>query len=198
MDSGTYDVTFKFAETYFSSGGNRIFNVKLEGTQYITDLDVCAEVGQDAAYDETDTVTVSDGELTINFTITENNPIVSAILVESQGGAGSSANPGDLEQDAQVVKIPDEFDLHQNYPNPFNPETTIQYDLPQAEHVILKIYDLLGREVTTLLDREMEAGYHKVTWSARDNYSNPVSTGIYIVRVVAGDFIAVKKMLLMK
>ena len=72
------------------------------------------------------------------------------------------------------------------------------YDLPQAERVCLKIYDLLGREVATLLDREMEAGYHKVLWNSRDNYGNPVSTGLYIVRVVAGDFISARKILFMK
>ena len=109
-------------------------------------------------------------------------------------GQGASGASPVLE----MVQIPDKFALHQNYPNPFNPETTIQYDLPRAERVCLKIYDLLGREVATLLDKEMEAGYHKVLWNSRDANNNQVSTGLYIVRVVAGDFISARKILFMK
>ena len=94
--------------------------------------------------------------------------------------------------------IPAAFALHQNYPNPFNPTTTIQYDLPIATDVHLTIYDILGREVVRLVDRQMEAGYYRVVWNARDASGREVSTGIYIVMVVAPEFRKNIKMLLLR
>jgi hypothetical protein len=76
-----------------------------------------------------------------------------------------------------VQKLPAEFRLSQNYPNPFNPATTIKFDLPEASHVSLVIYDVLGRKVAELENGVKEAGYHSATWNATD-----VSSGIYFAR----------------
>ena len=90
-------------------------------------------------------------------------------------------------------EVPDVFALNQNYPNPFNPSTEISFGLPVASHVDLTIYNVLGQKVETLVDREMEAGFHTVTWNA-----DKVSTGVYFYRISANDFTETKKMLMLK
>ena len=94
--------------------------------------------------------------------------------------------------------IPDEFALHQNYPNPFNPVTTLRYDLPEADLVNITIYDMLGREVKTLINQTQDAGYRSVIWDATNNYGKPVSAGIYLYQIHAGEYISTKKMVLLK
>ncbi len=94
--------------------------------------------------------------------------------------------------------IPDEFALHQNYPNPFNPVTTLRYDLPEADLVSITIYDMLGREVKTLINQTQEAGYRSVIWDATNDYGKPVSAGIYLYQIHAGEYISTKKMVLLK
>ncbi|MEE9166399.1 MAG: FlgD immunoglobulin-like domain containing protein [Candidatus Neomarinimicrobiota bacterium] len=81
--------------------------------------------------------------------------------------------------------VPEEFELHQNYPNPFNPTTTILYDLPENSQVELVIYDILGRQVRTLLHEGKMAGYHSATWDGKDGIGLPVGTGVYIYRIHA-------------
>ena len=88
---------------------------------------------------------------------------------------------------------PKEFKLEQNYPNPFNPTTTIQYQLPQDARVTLKVYDILGSEVATLVNEEQQAGYKEVKF----NGSN-IASGMYIYRLQAGDYVSIKKMLMIK
>ncbi|MEA3391869.1 MAG: T9SS type A sorting domain-containing protein, partial [Candidatus Marinimicrobia bacterium] len=95
--------------------------------------------------------------------------------------------------------IPVEFALHQNYPNPFNPVTTINFDLPNITDVSLVIYDITGRKVRTLVSNSnIDAGYKKIVWNGRDDFGNGVATGMYIYRLVAGDFVDVKKMTFLK
>ncbi|MDP3582955.1 MAG: FlgD immunoglobulin-like domain containing protein, partial [Ignavibacteria bacterium] len=94
--------------------------------------------------------------------------------------------------------LPTQFELSQNYPNPFNPTTVISYQLPANSFVTLKVYDMLGREVKTLVSQETAAGKYSVDWNGDDSYGNKVATGAYVYRIIAGDFISVKKMLLIK
>lgn len=89
--------------------------------------------------------------------------------------------------------IPTEFTLMQNYPNPFNPSTTIQFALPKAEVVSLKIYNILGEEVAELVNREMDAGIQSINYDASN-----LGSGIYFYQIKAGSFVDVKKMLLVK
>jgi len=88
---------------------------------------------------------------------------------------------------------PSEYSLSQNYPNPFNPATSISYTLPVDAHVSLIIYNMLGQEVATLVDGELSAGEHTATWIASD-----VPSGMYIYRIEAGTFSAVKQLMLVK
>ena len=94
--------------------------------------------------------------------------------------------------------LPDEFALHQNYPNPFNPVTTIRYDLAEDAMVNIIIHDMLGRQVKTLINRTQDAGYKSVIWNATNDYGKPVSAGIYLYQIQAGEYIQTKKMVLLK
>jgi hypothetical protein len=89
--------------------------------------------------------------------------------------------------------LPTTYALNQNYPNPFNPTTEIAFDLPEPSHVKLTIYNVLGQTVETLMDRDMEAGSHTLTWDARQNAS-----GVYFYRISANNFTDTKKMLMLK
>jgi hypothetical protein len=93
----------------------------------------------------------------------------------------------------EVSLTPTEYGLDQNYPNPFNPATTINYQLPEKNHVSLKVYDILGNLVSTLVDQQMDAGYHSISWDA-----SQLASGIYIYRIISGSFVSTKKMILMK
>jgi len=93
--------------------------------------------------------------------------------------------------------IPKQFSLLQNYPNPFNPSTVIEYSLPSSVKVELKVYDILGREVMTLVNREQEAGNYKVIFNAT-SVAGGLSSGVYLYQLRAGNFIATKKLMLVK
>ncbi len=97
------------------------------------------------------------------------------------------------EMDGVVKNLPRQFSLDQNYPNPFNPTTRIRYALPSAARVVLKIYDLLGQEVATMLDEVQQPGWYTETWDARD-----VASGVYFYRLTAGTFSSVKKLVVVK
>ena len=90
-------------------------------------------------------------------------------------------------------ELPKEFSLSQNYPNPFNPTTTIRYALPKAAHVTLRVFDILGREVATLVNADQEAGFKSISFDA-----GAFASGVYLYKVEAGTFIDVKKMVVLK
>jgi hypothetical protein len=93
----------------------------------------------------------------------------------------------------QVTK-PTQYSLSQNYPNPFNPSTTINFALPKESQVTLKVYNMIGQEVMTLIDnKRMSSGYHSVKVDG-----SKLSSGVYIYKMIAGEFVATKKMILMK
>ena len=101
--------------------------------------------------------------------------------------------------DDDVKVNPYEYALHDNFPNPFNPETQIRFSLGGQENVKLVIYDIMGRQVRTLANGDsFNSGFHVVNWDGRDNLGEKVATGMYIYRIKAGDFVADKKMLLVK
>ena len=106
---------------------------------------------------------------------------------------------GDIEIEYSVT--PSMFKLNQNYPNPFNPETSIQYSVVSDQslpHVTLKIYNVLGHEVQTLMNEQKEPGYYTATWDGKDYRGKDVSSGVYFYCLQAGDFMQTKKMVLMR
>ena len=94
--------------------------------------------------------------------------------------------------------IPQVYTLHQNYPNPFNPITSLRYDLPDDNHVTLTIYDLNGREINRLVNAVQPAGHKSVQWNATDVQGKPVSAGVYLYQIQAGEFVQTRKMVLLK
>jgi hypothetical protein len=94
--------------------------------------------------------------------------------------------------------IPINFTLRQNFPNPFNPITTFRYDLPSDAFVTLSIYDMLGREVTQLVNTFQQAGFKSIQWDATNRYGKQVSAGVYLYQIEAEDFVQAKKMVLLK
>ena len=94
--------------------------------------------------------------------------------------------------------IPVTFTLHQNFPNPFNPITTLRYDLPSEAFVTISIYDMLGREVIELVSIAQQAGFKSIKWDATDSFGKPVSAGVYLYQIQAGEFVQTKKMVLLK
>jgi hypothetical protein len=102
-----------------------------------------------------------------------------------------------VNDDVQVN--PYTYSLSNNYPNPFNPETQIRFSIGNKENVKLIVYDMMGRQVSTLINGEsFNPGFHAISWRGLDNLGNKVPSGVYIYRVVAGDYIADKKMILLK
>ncbi|HKL16360.1 MAG TPA: T9SS type A sorting domain-containing protein, partial [Balneolaceae bacterium] len=92
-----------------------------------------------------------------------------------------------------ISGLPDSFELFQNYPNPFNPSTTINFALPEQSDVTIRIYDVMGRQIATLLNENRPAGYHNIVWDA-----GSVASGTYFYRIQAGSFLSVKKLTLVK
>ncbi|HEX9974954.1 MAG TPA: T9SS type A sorting domain-containing protein, partial [bacterium] len=89
--------------------------------------------------------------------------------------------------------IPTDYTLYQNHPNPFNSLTTIRYAIPTTSYTTLKIYNLLGKERATLVNEKQSAGEYEVQWDSVD-----LPSGVYVYRLEAGDFIATRKLILMK
>jgi hypothetical protein len=99
---------------------------------------------------------------------------------------------------SNAINTPVQFRLNQNYPNPFNPTTTLAYDLPKDELVNITIYDMMGRMVTNLVSSQQNAGYKSIQWDATNNAGQPVSAGLYLYSIEAGEFRQTKKMVLLK
>ena len=96
------------------------------------------------------------------------------------------------------IQVPGSFTLHQNYPNPFNPITTLRYDLPEDSFVKVTVYDMLGNVINNLVNDNQNSGHRSVQWNATNNQGQPVSAGVYIYSIEAGDFRQEKRMILLK
>lgn len=98
----------------------------------------------------------------------------------------------------QTALLPTKYDLYQNFPNPFNPQTLIKYDLSEAATVRLEVFNILGQKVATLVNRFEAAGPKSALWDGTDERGAKVSSGIYFYKIAAGDYVATKKMMLVK
>jgi len=106
----------------------------------------------------------------------------------------SRASLGTINKDI----VPEVFALHQNYPNPFNPVTSLRYDLPEDGLVNITVYDMMGRVVKTLINSSQTAGFKSIQWNATNDRNEPVSAGLYLYTIQAGEFRQTKKMVLLK
>jgi len=112
---------------------------------------------------------------------------------QDYGGGVSVYNPNGVTDLEKLVQLPLDYRLYQNYPNPFNPFTVIRYQLPMNKHVTLKVYDVLGREVKTLVSEDQTKGSHEVHFNA-----SGLPTGVYLYRLQAGTYHDTQKMIFLK
>lgn len=103
-----------------------------------------------------------------------------------------------IKEDTKSLHLPTSYSLKQNYPNPFNPETIIEYELPKTCEVTIKIYNISGQLVNTLVNQKQRAGYYSALWNAKDDKTRQVVTGLYFYTLQANDFVQMKKMLLIQ
>jgi ligand-binding sensor domain-containing protein len=129
---------------------------------------------------------------------------VQAIAIDKQGNKWIGTNVGGLAvyreggvilpvEEKETNEIPSKFTLYQNYPNPFNPSTTIEFDIPERTNVKLIVYDILGREIETLIDKELEPGKYKINFTATN-----LPSGVYFYTLKTPKFTKTNKMLLIK
>ena len=196
--------------TFTDSGGDSVINrgdvvdVAVEFINYLT---------------STSNISITLREYDREITLINNNEVIPLLksnetaFVTFQFVVDYPAIPGDVlrfitdisagsysDRDLFLLKvnsvqgpIPDQFSLAQNYPNPFNLETNIRYSLPNEEFVTLKVYDVLGREIATLVNRQQREGTYEIKFNV-----SGISSGIYFYRLSAGNFTQVKKMLAVK
>ena len=149
----------------------------------------------------------NSGELLANVSAGESsfndNPLstqtfhyqVTAVYDESESVPSNETSVIVTHKNNQHVNsTPDDFQLYQNYPNPFNPTTTIEYALPTAGNVRIEIFDMLGRHIRTLVNLYQPMGQHFTSWDGMDDSNRPVAAGIYLYKMVAGDFVVMKKL----
>ena len=116
-------------------------------------------------------------------------------LIDLEGDINTFENNGlfMISNLSQAVPVPNDFSLDRAYPNPFNPVTTLNFGIPVDSEVYLSIYNLQGREVSSLISGNMEAGYHSVVWNA-----NTFASGVYFVKMIAGEYVSTQKLMLVK
>ena len=124
--------------------------------------------------------------------------VVTAVDIHENEGVPSEAVSVTLLTLEEIHGLPDEFVMHQNYPNPFNPTTTLRYDIPEDGNVSILIYDMMGRQIRTLVNRNVSAGYHFIQWDGTNQSGSPVSAGVYIYILQSENYRSLKKMILLK
>ncbi len=140
-----------------------------------------------------------------NYSVTESMPIV------VDGANNYTASDMELSTTSLILEIkemgseiPQKYLLHQNYPNPFNPTTEIAFSIPTASKVNISIYNVLGQQITTLVNRELNAGSYSISWNGLDAAGNTISSGIYFYKINANalsekaNYTSVRKMMMMK
>jgi hypothetical protein len=145
-----------------------------------------------------------------DFTLSQGSPCIDAGTADIDGDGvdditdfnGLAPDMGAFEAEwldlSDVDQFPESYTVHQNYPNPFNPTTTLRYDLPEDAMVTIAIYDLMGRSIRLLVNSRQTAGYRSIQWNATNDAGSPVSAGLYIYTIQAGEFRQTKKMVLLK
>ncbi|MFQ5706682.1 MAG: FlgD immunoglobulin-like domain containing protein [bacterium] len=140
----------------------------------------------------------SDGQIEVHIAKTAGDTDAMISQLWLRESHFDPSNPPDIVENSG--QAPEQFVLSQNYPNPFNPATTIEFGVPggATQNVTLRIFDVLGQTVKVLVDKQLPPGRHSVTWNGKDSFGRPVSSGLYFYQLKAGDFDAVKKLMLMK
>jgi len=149
-------------------------------------------------YLETSPINISVNTNNLEFGYYESKILVENIITGQKDSVKVELTVEEVNVSIDQSNIPSIFSLTQNYPNPFNPNTQIGYALPKEEYVTLLIFDLLGREVITLVDEVQSPGYRTINWNGMDNLGNNSGAGMYFYHLTAGHFSQTKKMVLLK
>ncbi len=162
-------------------------------------LSVSPEIGS-LPYDEStvlgvlfNAADIDDGTYTGQILISSNDPDNTSFSVPCTLLVGMTS-----VDDENLAGIPEVFTLSQNYPNPFNPTTEISFGLPVTGHTTLDVYDIMGRKVKTLINEELTAGFHQVTWDSADESGDKIASGVYFYKLAQGDKIITRKMVMLK
>jgi len=127
---------------------------------------------------------------------------VEKVILSDAWGSSLGHQLNGAGEDGEIsLLLPRAYSLHQNYPNPFNPSTTIVYEIPTSQDLVgvrLDIYDLRGRLVRRLVDRENWPGVYEVQWDGHTDRGERVSSGVYLYHITAGDFISTRKLVVLK
>lgn len=136
--------------------------------------------------------------LGIEFELQESADGTTRTFTCKSGKAVPESDESDLDQVEKPVPLPDGLELKQNHPNPFNPTTTISFNIPETQAVLLEVYNVNGQKIRTLVDAVVNAGEFSVEWDATDDNGDKVASGIYMYRLTVGDYTTSKKMTLLK
>ncbi len=131
---------------------------------------------------------------------TWNSTMGKALVVETRDGGtvDDDTTGGNVDIKYTDPTIPDAYTLNQNYPNPFNPMTNIEYSIQKAGHVTLTVFNIIGQEITSLVDEHQLAGSYRVMWNIQDSNLGSLPSGIYFYRLQVGNFKDTKRLLLLK
>ncbi|MCC6650388.1 MAG: T9SS type A sorting domain-containing protein [Candidatus Eisenbacteria bacterium] len=187
---GRHRLRLYFAETYsgITAAGQRVFDVEVEGATVLSNFDVFALVGANRALVRTFYVDVPDSIMTVGFVHNVENPAIKALEV--------SASPvGLLDVESPVVE--GRVLLAQNRPNPFREPTRISFMMPRAGHASLRVFDLAGRRVATLVDATIEAGAHESQWNGRNAAGAACAPGVYLYRLETPEGSVTRRMVLL-
>ena len=177
------------AEYSAPDGVTRLQDMSVDGIE-VHDIATVTSAPYNTGFKSLPHEAFKDGKVTISINRRGEGTAVVSQLWLKETGVGFS--PQQLNDN-----VPTAYSLEQNYPNPFNPSTVIRYAIPQDGLVTLKVYDITGREVTTLVNEQKSAGTYEARFDAKEN-GKSLASGVYFYRVQAGSFSEAKKMVLLK
>jgi hypothetical protein len=177
LPNGTYQIMLMFAEIYHTSANSRVFNVAIEDLPVITKLDIYAEVGSNTAYNELHLVTVTDDTLNISITGVKDNAKISAIKVLQTSVTGINDVLNNHSEKAKLSQI---------FPNPLTTKTTIHYQLSEASPVKLSVFNMLGKQITILVNEIQTQGNYSVDWNVADSNGKQLENGVYLFKLEVG------------
>jgi hypothetical protein len=142
---------------------------------------------------ELDASILPAGTYDVNLAVMSNDPGTPVVTIPVHVVVDSTVTITGLDD-----QIPAVYELHPNYPNPFNPTTTVRYDLPVAQDVTIVIYNVRGEMVRMLVDQYQMPGRHEAVWDGRYSRGESVASGLYLYKIVAGEFVSTRKMTMLK
>ncbi|MBK6909826.1 MAG: T9SS type A sorting domain-containing protein [bacterium] len=190
--SGTHDNTFQLQLLNPATHGTPTGDAEWVFLYQALDMHTSSAGGATIGYESLDE---STGATYYHNTA---SPATSAPLENGRALRLTTAPPSLLDAPEAPGAVPSAFALRQNYPNPFNPETTIEFSLPAQSEVSLDIFDVLGRNVTTLVHASVSAGVHHIVWAGQSRTGVSVPSGIYFYRLATPDFVETRRMLLLR